>query len=72
MQLCAEAVVLVVVIAVVVVGNDIAIGVKQPQPRVNHCAVIELGTRHIRIERDMQQRLAVESQSVVVIRFIRA
>lgn len=58
MQLRPKAV-LIVVVAVVIVGHDIAIGVKQPQPRVNHCAVIELGTSHTRIERHMQQRLAV-------------
>jgi len=48
-----------VVVGVVVVGNDIAVSVKQPQPRINHCAVIELGTSHTRIKRHMQQRLAV-------------
>jgi len=58
MQLRAEAV-LVVVVSVVIVGNDIAVSVQQPQPRINHCAVIKLGTRHTRIKRHMQQRLAV-------------
>jgi len=56
-----------VVVAVVVIGHDIAVGVKQPQPRINHCAVIELGTSHTRIKRHMQQRLAVQGQGVVVI-----
>jgi len=35
MQFRPVAVVLVVVVAVVIVGNDIAVGVQQPQPRVN-------------------------------------
>ena len=64
--------VLVVVVSVVIVGNDIAVSVQQPQPRINHCAVIKLGTRHTRIKRHMQQHLAVKGQGVVVIRFFRA
>ena len=35
MQLRPVAVVLFVVVAVVIVGNDIAVSVQQPQPRVN-------------------------------------
>ena len=71
MQLRPVAVVLFVVVAVVIVGNDIAVGVQQPQPRVNRGAEIQRA-RHIRIKRDMQQRLAIKGQGVVVIRFIRA
>ena len=71
MQLRPVAVVLFVVVAVVIVGNDIAVGVQQPQPRVNRGRKIQRA-RDIRIERDMQQRLAIKGQGVVVIRFIGA
>tara|TARA_R100000406_G_scaffold59333_1_gene41072 strand:- start:3343 stop:3498 length:156 start_codon:yes stop_codon:yes gene_type:complete len=48
-----------VVVAVVVIGNDIAVSVQQPQPRVNRGAEIQRA-RHVRIKRDMQQRLAIK------------
>ena len=57
-------------VAVVIIGNDVAgFGVQQPQPRINHSAEIQRA-RHIRIERDMQQRLAIKGQGVVVISLI--
>lgn len=49
-----------IVVAVVIIGNDVtSFGVQQPQPRINHSAEIQRA-RHIRIERDMQQRLAIK------------
>ena len=59
MQLRPVTVVLCVVVAVVIVGNDIAVGVQQPQPRVKRGAEIQRA-RNVRIERDMQQRLAIK------------
>lgn len=72
MQLRPEAVVLFVVVAVVIVGNDVAFVVQQPKPRVNRGVKVHRRARHIRIKRDMQQRLAVKGQGVVVIRFFGA
>ena len=54
-------------VAVVIVGNDIAFVVQQPKPRVNRGVKVHRKARQIRIERDMQQRLAVKGQGVVVI-----